>query len=215
MNDYSHRWQTYLRDSVIEPVLGRDILSARSVSKPALFRQTFEVILNYPAQQVSYQKIVGQLQGQGTGETIKHYIELFEGAFLVRSVFPYSTRPLTSKTSSPKIVPLAPALVHAFMSPQKIAHDPEWKGRMFEAVVGAALARQERELSTWRQKNFEVDYVPARKDATIGIEVKSGRRKQPAGLVRFMQSIPRARSIVLTPESALPLLRGASIESML
>jgi predicted AAA+ superfamily ATPase len=207
------RWQDYLRDSVIEPVLGRDILLARSVSKPGLFRQAFEVVLNYPAQQVSYQKIVGQLQGQGTGETIKHYLRLFEEAFLLKSIYSYSIRPLTTRTSSPKVIPLAPALVHAFVPPERIKLDPEWRGRLFEAAVGASILRQERELFTWRERDFEVDYVVPRASGPIAIEVKSGRRRGASGITKFMRAFPRARSLILSEESALPLLRGAPIES--
>jgi len=74
------RWQSYIRDSIIEPVLIRDILGLTSVNKPALFRQTFELAMSYPAQEISYQKLLGQLQESGNVTTIKHYLELFEGA---------------------------------------------------------------------------------------------------------------------------------------
>jgi predicted AAA+ superfamily ATPase len=54
------RWQKYLRDSIIEPVLIKDILGLSSVQKPALFRQTFELAMAFPAQEVSLQKLLGQ-----------------------------------------------------------------------------------------------------------------------------------------------------------
>jgi predicted AAA+ superfamily ATPase len=209
------RWQSYLKESIIEPVLGRDILTASSVSKPALFRQAFEVAMSYPAQEVSYQKIVGQLQEQGSGETVKHYLGLFESAFLIKSVLQYSTRPLSTRTSSPKLVPLAPALIHAFSPPQRVALDSDWRGRVFEAVVGAALARQERLLFTWRAKNAEVDYIVPRSSGLIAVEVKSGRRRTSKGLEEFLRKFSQARPVVITPESALPLLRGEPIDSYL
>ena len=47
------RWQNFIRNSIIEPVLIRDIMGLTSIHKPALFRQTFELAMAYPAQEVS------------------------------------------------------------------------------------------------------------------------------------------------------------------
>ena len=37
------RWQAYVRDAIIEPAIGRDILHLEKVRKPALLRQVFAV----------------------------------------------------------------------------------------------------------------------------------------------------------------------------
>src|SRR5262249_34480923 len=55
-----NRWFSYMKSSVIDPVIGQDILSQQSVAKPALFRQAFEILCGYPAQEVSYSKLLGQ-----------------------------------------------------------------------------------------------------------------------------------------------------------
>ena len=206
------RWQSYIRESILEPVLGKDLAIASSVSKPALFRQAFELSMLYPAQEVSYQKLLGQLQERGSHETLKHYLSLFEGAFLLRQVFRYSTRPLSTRTSSPKLLPLAPALISAFTNPRRLEVDPDWRGRVFEAAVGAALARSERELFTWRDGEHEVDFVIIRGNTPVAIEIKSGRKKTARGLDRFLQKFPNARTVTLTNESALPVLQGEAIK---
>jgi predicted AAA+ superfamily ATPase len=209
------RWNAYMRDSIVEPVLGRDLSLASAVSKPALFRQAFEIAMLYPAQEISYQKLVGQLQDRGSSETIKHYLELFEGAFLLRQIFRYSTRPLSTRTSSPKLIPLAPALLHTFSDPRRLAVDPEWRGRVFEAAIGAALCRHEREVFTWRDGLSEVDFVILRNRVPIAIEVKSGRRKSMDGLTRFRRKFPRSESLIVTPEIGDSLLRGESLDVFL
>jgi predicted AAA+ superfamily ATPase len=171
--------------------------------------------MHYPAQVLSYQKIVGQLQERSTGETVKHYLELFAGAFLIHLVYQFSTRPLTTRTSSPKIVPLAPALVHAFTAPKQVETNPEWRGHVFEACVGAALVRKEKGIFTWREKQLEMDYVIPHPKGPIGVEVKSGRRRAPSGATAFLAAFRSARVVTLTPESSLPLLRGeAQIEDL-
>ena len=58
------RWQSYVRDSIVEPVLSRDLGQIANVSKPALFRQLFTLAMDYPAQVVSYQKLVGTVTGE-------------------------------------------------------------------------------------------------------------------------------------------------------
>jgi predicted AAA+ superfamily ATPase len=192
------RWRSYLRDSIIEPVLGRDIVSATPIEKPALLRQAFEIAMYYPAQELSYQKIVGQLQERGSVQTVKRYLEILEGAFLLTQIFRYSTRPLSTRESSPKILTLAPALNHAFVDPMRIETDPDWRGRIFESVVGAKLAQSRGQLYTWRERNSEVDYVLELDGALFAIEVKSGRRlTAKSGMTEFLKRFPRAIPVVV------------------
>ncbi len=47
------RWRPYLISAIIEAAIVKDILTVASVRKPSLFRQTFEVISQYPAQERS------------------------------------------------------------------------------------------------------------------------------------------------------------------
>lgn len=209
------RWRNYIRDSIIETVIGRDISSLTTITKPALFRQTFELAMHYPAQELSYQKIVGQLQERGSAQTVKHYLEIMEGAFLLKQVFKYSKRPLSTRESSPKILPLAPALIHAVTDPDRLDVDPQWRGRVFEAVVGAALARDRGELYAWRERAFEVDYVLRANDTLYAIEVKSGRMRGVSGLMEFSRRYPAAKSVMVTYENCTKLLSGEDVNSAL
>lgn len=173
--------------------------------------------MHYPAQTLSYQKIVGQLQERGSTETVKHYLEILESAFLLRQVFKFSTRPLSTRESSPKLVPLAPALVHAFSSPKRIDVDNDWRGHIFESVVGAALAQATDKLFTWRERNLEVDYVMNIDGKIYAIEVKSGRRTRRSGLDAFLNSFPAATPIIVTPENCGPILTSdplAGVEAL-
>ena len=205
------RWQSYLKNSIIEPVLGRDISAAISIAKPALFRQVFEIAMHYPAQELSYQKIVGQLQERGSVQTVKHYLEILEGAFLLRQIFRYSSRPLTTRTSSPKIVIPAPALIHAFADPGRVDLDPDWRGRVFESVIGATLCSATNKVFTWREKSEEVDYIIESNPDLFAVEVKSGRRVQSSGLDAFIRNFPHAKPIVVTPNNCAALLSGGDL----
>lgn len=193
------RWRRYLNDSIIETVIGKDLLSLRSVYNPALFRQAFELLCKYPAQEISYTKLLGQLQEKGNVELIKHYLSLFEGAFLFRALKKYSGSQIRSKSSSPKILPLCTALHGATLSASDL-DDPEERGRLFEVAVGMLLHRLPGDLYYWRDGKFEVDYVWVNGKQVAAIEVKSGRKKSTYGLNEFSKRYKNAKTRIITPE---------------
>jgi len=207
------RWQSFLKNSIIEPVLIKDILGLTTIGKPALFRQTFELSMAYPAREISYQKILGQLQESGNVTTIKHYLELLEGAFLLKTLQKYSGSAVRKKGSSPKILPLNNALIHAFKNPYDVENDPQWRGRVFEAAVGAALARSDGDLFYWRNGKFEVDFVLQLEGKLFAIEVKSGRKRGARGLEKFLAEYPGCVPLVIDDQNGENLLKADKIKS--
>lgn len=181
----SYRWQSFIRESIIEQVLSKDIGLARSIHKPALFRQVFQLACQYPAQIISYQKILGQLQEGGNASTVKHYLEILEQAYLVYTLQKFSTRATTTRGSSPKLIPACPALIHAFTDPIQIDSSTEWRGRVFESMVGSMLKQLPGDLYYWRENKLEVDFIYAYQNKLFAIEVKSGRRRSSTGLDSF------------------------------
>lgn len=189
------RWLSYLRSSIVETVLEKDIMQLRRVERPSLFRQVFELLCSYPAMEISLRKLVGQLQDPGSIETVKHYIELFEGAFLVKTLQKFSTNPIQKKASSPKILPLCPALCTFARGESRLT--PELRGRLFELIVGLDLLRLPGQLYYWRSDQAEVDYVYKRGSTLVAIEVKSGRKRSPHGLAKFRAQFPDARAVLV------------------
>jgi hypothetical protein len=202
------RWQDYIRQSIIEPVLIRDILGLSAVGKPALFRQTFELAMNYPSQEISLQKLLGQLQDSGNVTTIKHYLELLEGAYLLKALQKYSGSEVRKKGSSPKILPLNTALVHGFRDPGTVETDPEWYGRIFEAAVGASLARSNGQMYYWREGKFEVDFIIKMSGRLYAVEVKSGRRRRSGGLAAFISKYPESIPLLISRDNGSMLLKA-------
>jgi predicted AAA+ superfamily ATPase len=208
------RWQSYVRNSIIEPVLIRDILGLTIVNKPALFRQTFELAMSYPAQEISLQKLLGQLQESGNVTTIKHYLELFEGAFLLKTLQKYTGSEIKKRGSSPKIIPLNTALCHAFRSPQIVDSDPDWRGRIFEAAVGAALTRTKGKLYYWREGRYEVDFVLELEGKLYALEVKSGRKRRSRGLEKFIQRYSGSIPIIIDSNKGKLILEAEFIDDI-
>jgi predicted AAA+ superfamily ATPase len=196
--DDQQRWRDFMQDSVVEPIISKDILSLKQISNTALFRQSFELAMSYPAQELSYQKLLGQLQDRGNAATIKSYLSILEQAFVLRILEKYSSKKIKIKSSSPKLIPLAPALIHSFVPPSRIERESEWRGRVLEAAIISKAVTLPGELYYWRSGREEVDMVWAYEDCLLAIEVKSGGRiKISSGLEKFCKEFPGARSIVL------------------
>lgn len=184
----------------MEAVIGKDILLNRKVGSPALFRQAFEILCRYPAQEISYTKLLGQLQDRGNTDLIKHYIELYAGAFLVHPLEKYSAKGWPTRSSSPKILISCPALYTMTEGP-RVLDDPERRGRVFELAVGAQLLQLPGELYYWREKNAEVDFVYRYQGKLYAIEVKSGRRKSAKGLDAFMKHFADACPVIISTDN--------------
>lgn len=209
------RWQSFMRNSIIEPVLFKDILGLSSVAKPALFRQTFELAMAYPAREISLQKLLGQLQDSGNVTTIKHYLELLDGAFLIKTLQKYTGSEVKKRASSPKIIPLNNALVHAFRNPEDVDSEPEWYGRVFEAAVGATLASiSEGSLYYWREGKYELDYVLCLDRKVYAIEVKSGRKRNMNGLTTFIKHYPNSIPVIIDSDNVETLLCTKDVGSL-
>lgn len=208
-DDYD-RWYAYLKDAIVEAVIGKDILQNRKVANPALFRQAFEILCRYPAQEISYTKVLGQLQDKGNTDLVKYYLELYAGAFLIYALEKYSNKAWLTRSSSPKILPACPALFTMISGSRALA-EPEQRGRVFELAVGAELMQLPGELFYWREKNAEVDFVYRYQGKLYAIEVKSGRKKSAKGLEAFVQQFPEARPVILTPDNFLQFSENPKI----
>lgn len=70
------RWQDYIRNSLIETTLNRDIMLLTRVDKPALLRQLFELGCSYSGQIVALNKMPGTLNDAGNTTTLSGYLRL-------------------------------------------------------------------------------------------------------------------------------------------
>jgi predicted AAA+ superfamily ATPase len=175
------RWARHVADSLIETSLSRDVLLLTRVNKPALLRRLFDLACRYSGQELSYTKMLGQLQDAGNATTLAHYLDLLGGAGLVLGLSKYAGDTARSRSSSPKLQVLNTALLTALsgMTLQEAREDTEFWGRLVESAVGAHLANAAAsgacQLYYWRERQQEVDFVVRAGRRLIALEVKSGR----------------------------------------
>jgi predicted AAA+ superfamily ATPase len=182
------RWRTYITDSLVETTITKDILLITRIDKPALLKQLFELGCTYSTQQVSYNKLLGQLQNAGNTTTLANYLNLLDAANLLTGLPKYAASKVSSKNSSPKLQVYNNAFFTVYNSisfAAAQANPAEW-GRWVENIIGCHLLnssiKNDYELFYWRHGNDEVDFIIKKQNKLIGIEVKSGNRLKSSGL---------------------------------
>lgn len=198
------RWKDYIRTSIAEPALGRDILALHQVRKPAMLRQVFAVAAGHPGEIVSLQKLCGQLSEKGAQQTVAHYLSLLEEACLVAGVQKFSGSVLRQRSAPPKLVVLSQAFLTA-MSNRPIADAETDTDRWGRWVENACLARAwnaGQQVEYWRREPLEVDMVLSGSWGQWAVEVKTGSwtTRQLAGLFEFCRMHPKYRPLVLCDE---------------
>lgn len=184
------RWKQYVRESLIETSISKDILMLTRVDKPALMKRLFELACMFSGQILSYNKMLGQLKDAGNSTTLSHYLSLLSTAGLVTGIEKYSNNIIRKKSSSPKFQVYNTALINAQSNTsfEEAMGNPAFWGRLVESAVGAHLLNQavsrDFALSYWREGNDEVDFVIEQKQL-IGIEVKSGSTENTSGMAAF------------------------------
>ena len=206
------RWGRYIRDTLIETVVGKDVLLMSPVQKPALLRQVFGMACAHPAEILSYQKMIGQLSDAGNTVTIAHYFHLLAAAFLIAPLSKWSGSHIRQKGSTPKIVLRDASLVNALMFPalKRSEIDFAWMGRLTENAVGAALValaeQNGAEIFYWRERSDEVDYVVRFGKKLLAIEVKSGKNSfETNGMRLFKKYYPETQCVLIGNSKPLSL----------
>ena len=202
------RWRAYMRDSIIEPTISNDVLEQEDVRKPALMRALFDLGARFSGQELSYNKMLGQLQDAGNTTTLAHYLTLLDKAGVLRGLEKYHPKAVERRKSSPRLMVYDTALMTAASGRAKdlLLGDSELRGHLVESAVGARLLAMGPDLGFdvqwWREGSDEVDFVLAGEGKLAAIEVKSGRTKSQGGMAAFLRAYPEATRIVVGGSAA-------------
>jgi len=197
------RWRDYIRASLIEPNIDRDILAMARINKPALLKRAFELGSNYSGQILSYTKMVGQLQDAGNTTTLAHYLELLSNGGLLTGLSKYAGQTHRQRASSPKLNVLNTSFmsVNSGYSFEEAQADRSFWGRLVESTVGAHLfntGMPDIKLYYWRNSPYEIDFVMEKGHRLIGIEVKSTvRGDNSVGLAQFEEHFSPERIMLV------------------
>lgn len=205
------RWCNYIKESLVEVAIARDVLLMSRITKPALLRQLFELGCRYSGQILTYQKMLGQLHDAGNTTTLAHYLELIEKAGLLAGLPKYSGSVVRRRASSPKLQVLNQALLTTQLDmvfEEALKNKDTW-GRLVESAAGAhlynGLMGTRSKVYYWRERDLEVDFILSRGESIAAIEVASGARKTSLpGMVTFAERF-QVKKKLLAGAGGMPL----------
>lgn len=206
------RWRNLMEDSIISPILTRDILEIEEIRNPALLRQVFELACVESAKELSLTKMQGTMNS-GTVPTIKNYLDILNKSMTVQPLQNYSSSRVKEKQSVPKMQVFNNAFRNRFgtFSFDEARVDPAEWGHQVESAVGAHLANRsmvdDYELFYWRnERRQECDYVLRKGQALVAIEVKSGSVDKTVGFEKFKEQFAdKVTAAFIVGPQALPL----------
>lgn len=206
------RWRKMMEDSIISPILNRDILDIEEIRNPSLLRQVFEIGSMYSSQEISLNKMQGVVNS-GTVPTISSYLRILDETMLVKPLYKYDNSTIKTRNSVPKMQAYNNAFRNSYCQhtfEEAVMNKVEW-GRQVESAVGAYLAGRSVidgfQLLFWRdEKKNECDYVLKKGESLIAIEVKSAHADNIEGYLAFKNRFGRniVNSFIVGPEG-LPL----------
>lgn len=216
------RWRNYIKDSIISPAISQDILMTKTIYKPDLMKQVFDLGCAYSGEELSLNKMLGQLQNAGNVTTIANYLGTLDEAQLLTGLKKFAFDKARKYNSVPKLMVYNTALLSAQSNIkfEKAFVEPKMWGRWVESAVGAYLLNQSEELDYhvyyWRERNDEVDFILEYNRSSIAIEVKSGRRTTNVGLSVFRERFhPQTSFVVGSGGIPIQEFLSADLETLL
>lgn len=204
------RWKDYVRESLVETTISKDILMMTRVDKPQLLKRLFDIGCKYSSQILSLTKVQGELQESGNLTTLSGYLTLLREAGLLSGLEKYAADIIRKRASKPKFQVHNNALLTASQNAsfEALRSDPKEWGRFVESAIGSHLInsglKYRFNVYYWNQGGFEVDYVIEKGDDIIAIEVKSGKDSANKGLATFDAGF-HPRGIYLVGTDGIPI----------
>jgi len=197
------RWRRYVRDSLIQPNIEKDILQLVRIKHPMLLKQLFELGCHYSGQELSLTKMIDAIIEAKHTETLADYLNLLTETKLLAGLQKYAGQEVRKRNSAPKLNVFNTALMSALQdySFAEAQADRSYWGRLVESSIGAHLLNtrdEDTKLYYWREGNQEVDFVLAKGRKLTAIEVKSAPKPVVSnGLNVFAEKYPHVRKLLV------------------
>jgi predicted AAA+ superfamily ATPase len=158
----AHEWRETLQ-SYVDTVILKDIIERHNISNITLLKYLTKTMLVNAATPFSVNKFYNDVKSQGhkaSRETLYHYMDYLEDAFLIFNVPIYSESVRAQHTKSNKIYVIDSGLVHAFsLNIKELFH------KCLENQVYLDLRRQGKKIFYYHtQDGYEIDFVTVDKN---------------------------------------------------
>jgi len=180
--------KNYIRETVVEKVLFRDIPLIYPIRDVSILESIFKIISGNPGQIIEINKLASEVGL--SRRVVSIYLGYLENSFLIKKIFNFSRNQRKSAKKLKKYYPTIPALGFIY-------GNEDVKPKIFENTI----VLQTGTSFFWRDayKN-EVDIVLYEEKKIIPIEIKYGEIKNIEGLLKFMNLFNIKEGFVISKE---------------
>ena len=179
------------RDAFIQTYLERDVSSYGVALSPVALRRFWTMVAHYSGQVPNYSEIARSFGVSDT--TVRHYLDLLEGTFTVRTLHPWSANVGKRLVKRPKLYVRDSGLLHALLGltdQRDVLSHPKagasWEGFALEQLVGV-LEKPAEELAYYRTHDgAEVDLLWTDGTQRFAAEMKLSDSPRP---IRSMHTV--------------------------
>lgn len=166
--------KNYIRETVVEKVLFRDIPQIFPIRDVSVLESIFRIIASNPGQIIEINKLASEVGL--SRRVVSLYLGYLENSFLIKKIFNFSRNQRKTAKKLKKYYPTIPALGFIYGS-------IDIKSKIFENTI---ILQTEANFF-WRDayKN-EVDIILSKEKKIIPIEVKYSEVRDIEGLLKFM-----------------------------
>src|SRR3989344_1279036 len=183
--------KNYIRETVVEKVLFRDIPLIYPIRDVSILESIFKIISGNPGQIIEINKLASEVGL--SRRVVSLYIGYLENSFLIKKIFNFSRNQRKSAKKLKKYYPTIPALGFIY-------GDEDVKSKIFENLI--VLQTGANFFWRYSYKN-EVDIVLDNEKNIIPIEVKYGEIKNIEGLTKFMKSFNVKEGFVISRDEEM------------
>ena len=180
--------KNYIRETVVEKVLFRDIPLIYPIRDVSILESLFKIISGNPGQIIEINKLASEVGL--SRRVVSLYLGYLESSFLIKKIFNFSKNQRKSAKKLKKYYPTIPALGFIY-------GNEDVKPKIFENIIVLQTGAD----FFWRDvyKN-EVDIVLDDEKKIIPIEVKYGEIKDVEGLLKFMDIFNIKEGFIISKE---------------
>jgi predicted AAA+ superfamily ATPase len=181
--------QKYIRESIVEKVLYRDISQLYRIRQIAVLEALLGILMDEPGQMVDLTSLGRDLSI--TRQTLSQYLRYLEESYLIRKLYNYSKNRRKTERKLKKVYP-------TIQSPELLFKDDDRaRSKAFECSV----VNQLRAEYFWRDiYRNEVDVI---RDGTppMPIEIKYGKI-ETGGVTAFLRKFKMAEGLIISRDKA-------------
>ncbi len=180
--------KNYIRETVVEKVLFRDIPLICPIRDVSILESLFKIISGNPGQIIEINKLASEVGL--SRRVVSLYLGYLENSFLIKKIFNFSRNQRKSAKKLKKYYPTIPSLGFIY-------GDEDVKPKIFENIIVLQTGAN----FFWRDtyKN-EVDIVLIQEKKIIPIEVKYGKIKDTGGILKFMEIFNTKEGLIISRE---------------